>query len=59
MTVFAPTAAVHDTVSVSVELWPAVTDAGLKLAETPDGSHPTDRETVSIEPLVTAVEMVT
>jgi hypothetical protein len=37
---------------------PAVTDAGLKLAETPAGSAPMLSETVCADPLVTAVEMV-
>ena len=41
--------------SVSVELWPAVTDAGLKEPVTPDGRPLTESETVCALPLVTAV----
>jgi hypothetical protein len=37
---------------------PAVTDAGLKLAETPFGSAPMLSETVCADPLVTAVAIV-
>ncbi len=43
------------TLTVSVELPPAVTDAGLRLAVTPAGAPLTDRLTVSAEPEIKAV----
>ena len=43
---------------VSVELLPAVTDVGLKLALAPAGRPDTAGATVSALPLVTAVEIV-
>ena len=44
--------------TVSVELPPAVTEVGLRVAVAPAGVPLTVRLTVSAEPLVTAVEMV-
>src|SRR5207248_1238775 len=55
--VYVPGAAVPAP-TVSVELPPAVTDAGLSVAVAPAGVPFTVRFTVSAEPLVTAVEMV-
>jgi hypothetical protein len=43
---------------VSVDEFPAVTEAGLKFAETPAGSPLMLSETVCADPLVTAVEIV-
>ena len=44
--------------TLSVELPPAVTEAGLKLALAPAGTPLTESETVSATPLVTAVATV-
>src|SRR5204862_3313556 len=55
--VYVPGAAVPAP-TVSVELPPAVTEAGLSVAVAPAGAPLTVRFTVSAEPLVTAVEMV-
>ena len=55
--VYVPAAAVPAP-SVSVELPPAVTDAGLNEAVAPEGRPPALSETVCAEPLVTAVAMV-
>ena len=58
VTVNVPVLAVQDAVSVRVELPPAVTELGLKLAVTPLGSPLADSDTVCADPLVTAVEIV-
>src|SRR5204862_5288100 len=55
--VYVPAAAVPEP-SVSVELPPAVTDAGLKEAVAPEGRPLVPSETVCADPLVTAVAMV-
>src|SRR5439155_10468399 len=55
--VYVPAAAVPAP-SVSVELPPAVTDAGLNEAVAPEGRALALSETVCAEPLVTAVAMV-
>lgn len=57
VTVYVPGAAVP-ALSVSVELPPAVTDAGLNEAEAPAGRPLALSETVCADPLVIAVEMV-
>jgi hypothetical protein len=56
VTVYAPGATVADAVTVSVEPPPAVTELGLSVAVTPAGEL-ADSETVSADPLVTAVLM--
>ena len=57
VSVYVPVAAVPAS-TVSVELAPAVTELGLKLALAPDGSPLSDRLTVWALPEVTAVEIV-
>src|SRR5439155_19452408 len=57
VTVYVPAAAVPAP-SVSVELPPAVTDAGLNEAVAPEGRPLALSETVCAEPLVTAVVIV-
>jgi hypothetical protein len=57
VTVYVPAEAVPE-FRVSVELFPAVTLVGLKLADAPAGTPLADRLIVSADPLVTAVEMV-
>lgn len=57
VTVYVPVAAVPAP-SVSVELPPAVTDAGLNEAVAPDGTPLALSETVCAEPLVTVVAIV-
>ena len=54
VSVYVPAAAVPAPTE-SVELPPAVTEAGLKLAVAPAGTPLTENETVSAVPLVTAV----
>jgi hypothetical protein len=57
VSVYVPAAAVP-VLMVSVELLPAVTDVGLKLAVAPEGTPLTLKFTVCAEPLVTVVPMV-
>src|SRR6516165_4797160 len=56
--VYVPVGALDPTVSVIVDEPPAVTEAGLKPADAPDGRPLALRVTVCAEPLVTAVEIV-
>jgi len=53
-----PAAVATPTTRVNVDEPPAVTDAGLKLADAPAGKPLALRLTVCAEPLVTAVEIV-
>jgi len=59
--VYVPASERRDTVSLSVELPPDVTDAGVKLALTPEGRPEIDRLTVCAEPdnveVITVVEI--
>jgi|SRR5579859_97139 len=57
VSVYVPAAAVP-VVTVRVELPPAVTEVGLKLAVAPEGTPVTLKLTVCAEPLVTAVLIV-
>ena len=56
--VYVPVGVLEPTVAVIVEEPPAVTEAGLKLADAPAGRPLALRLTVCADPLVTAVEMV-
>src|SRR5438477_9837344 len=58
VTVNVPVLADDDAVNVRVELPPAVTEVGLKLAVVPDGTPLAESDTVWADPFVTAVEIV-